>query len=707
MTQTDTSNLNPNNNSGPAEQLSDREFLIRAQQKGSAATILSYFKLSGPGWLQSAITLGGGSLISSLFLGVLGGVSLLWVQVAAMLFGVIMLSAISYVALSSRLRPFDAINQHINPVLGYGWLLATILANVIWCMPQFSLCFDALDSGILSGQLDPKVSAVAQSSSSKNDQVSETIGNEKTEEKKESDPVTNNSDTKNSGASANSSSKVQNEVPSPVDPETNKNNKTPLETKKSAANSSWFSTDSAGTLHINFFGDVKEITNWKNKFGVSFLVLFCATTMVIMSSRGGRTAFLFDLILKGIIGLIVICFVGVVVVLTTQGSINWSEIGSGFIPNLSLWNQPTDSIRDILGKLSPESQKYWSNAIVNEQRRVMASAFATAVGINMTFLLPYSLLARKWDKPFRGLARFDLIFGMLLPFLLVTSCVVIAAASAFHGKADTAFLSSDPDEIVKSDLFSKASKILAKRLKKDDQVKKFDQVSSSQSEMAHWVASVSENERLIACNLVQRSSKDMAKAMAPLFSSGEKESRTGAIVFSVGVLAMGFSTIIILMMINGYAVAELVGAKMNSGYFIVGILIAGLSGFVWPLIWQGGSKTWLAIVASTFGLLLLPIAYGSFFLLMNSRDVLGNERPSGIWRWIWNVLLGVSFSGTIVAVGATLVQKITSNEGPHVNFILGAGACFLVLVVIGFFDISKRKRTGSLQPTGETEGSIG
>ena len=28
------------------------------------------------------------------------------------------------------------------------WLLATILANMIWIMPQFSLCFDAIDNNL-------------------------------------------------------------------------------------------------------------------------------------------------------------------------------------------------------------------------------------------------------------------------------------------------------------------------------------------------------------------------------------------------------------------------------------------------------------------------------------------------------------------------------------------------------------------------------
>ena len=119
----------------------DRQLLLDAQEKGTGATLNAYIRLSGPGWLQSAITLGGGSLAGALFLGVLGGTSLLWLQLIAIIMGVVMLSAISYVTLSTGERPFRSINQHINPALGWGWLVATVMANMIWCMPQFSLCF--------------------------------------------------------------------------------------------------------------------------------------------------------------------------------------------------------------------------------------------------------------------------------------------------------------------------------------------------------------------------------------------------------------------------------------------------------------------------------------------------------------------------------------------------------------------------------------
>ena len=52
----------------------------------------------------------------------------------------------------------------------------------------------------------------------------------------------------------------------------------------------------------------------------------------------------------------------------------------------------------------------------------------------MTFLLPYSMLSKKWGKEHRGLAIFDLSTGMVIPYVLAVSCVVIASAYMFHGQ---------------------------------------------------------------------------------------------------------------------------------------------------------------------------------------------------------------------------------------------------------------------------------
>ena len=74
-------------------------------------------------FLQSAITLGGGSLAGALFLGVIGGFEMLWVQFFAMIMGAIMLAAIAYVTLTTGNSPFKGIRDHVNPVLAWGWLV--------------------------------------------------------------------------------------------------------------------------------------------------------------------------------------------------------------------------------------------------------------------------------------------------------------------------------------------------------------------------------------------------------------------------------------------------------------------------------------------------------------------------------------------------------------------------------------------------------
>ena len=85
----------------------DRQAILDAKQKGTLATLMTYARLSGPGWLQGAITLGGGSLAGSLYLGVIGGYEMMWLQPLMMILGIVMLSAIGYVALSIEERPFE------------------------------------------------------------------------------------------------------------------------------------------------------------------------------------------------------------------------------------------------------------------------------------------------------------------------------------------------------------------------------------------------------------------------------------------------------------------------------------------------------------------------------------------------------------------------------------------------------------------------
>ncbi len=598
----------------------DRTILTEAQNKGFGATIGAYFRLSGPGWLQSAITLGGGSLIGALYLGMLGGTNMLWLQLVAIVIGVIMLSAISYVTLSTKKRPYAAINEYVNPVLGTGWVLATILANMIWILPQFALCYDALDKNLTGG-----------------------------------------------------------------------------------------------------FGDKVMY-----KYVISGVIAVLASTIVIMSFRPGWASRIFDIILKLLVGMIVVCFVLVVVRLFSSGSINWGEIMTGFIPNLTHWNSTAPAIQELLAELPDNRQAYWKNLIIKNQQSSMIGVTATAVGLNMTFLLPYSMLARGWDKPFRGLARWDLMMGMAVPYIVVTTCIVIASAHAFHAKADEKLLSSDPAVIQESVLFKSVTGVFEARFKDEhgaektkalnakivelkQEIKKTPKNETSKLEglnedlkaaeaekknkLAEFAAGLSETERRLAPTLIKPNAAQLAATLKDLLGA-----QTANLVFGIGALAMGFSTIVILMLINGYAVAEIFGRPNDNAFRTFGSLVAVAVGFCWFLIWTGESKTWLVVVASTFGAILLPIAYISFFALMNNKRLLGNEKPRGGRMIVWNLLMGIGVLGALAQAWGGISTKASDPQTG--GFVIGAAATFILLAIIGF---SARPRTGNDTSMNENE----
>ncbi len=552
----------------------NREMIVKAQQEGLGSTLVAYTKLSGPGWLQSAITLGGGSLSGALFLGVLTGTNLLWVQLIMIVMGVIMLSAISHVTLSTGKKPFQEINNHVNPVLGWGWLVATCAANMLWCMPQFSLSFAALNKNLAPGLVEDTMTG---------------------------------------------------------------------------------------------------------KMAVSAVLLLAASFVLYLNNKEGRAAKAFDFILKGMVAIVVISFFAAVMIMSGNGSVDWGGVFAGFIPDLSQWSQPTGELAALITGLGGDAADFWNDKIVAQQRDVIIGAAATAVGINMTFLLPYSMLARGWDKPFRGMAKFDLSTGMVIPYLLVTTCVVIASATMFHaGGQDfekTPLASSDITVMSQSEYFKAVAPILTDRLGKAAN-------GLSEEELHAKIAAMPMGEKQLASSLVKRNAFQLSSALAPIFGEGEAGKDKASLIFGIGVLGMGFSTIIILMLINGYAFCEMFNVEQGSSMHMIGCLVSGVCGAIWPLVWDGPAKLWLAIAVSSFGFILLPIAYTTFFMMMNNKKIMGKERPEGGSRILWNILMGVSCIVVLVAVIATIYQKVGDEKTG--TFVLGMVVVYVIAVIFGF-----------------------
>ena len=525
--------------SSPDELSRDRELLEAARGRGSLATLAAFVKLSGPGWLQSAITLGGGSLAGSLYLGVLSGYELLWLQPLMMILGIVMLSAIAYVTLSTGEKPFGAINRHLSPVLGWGWLIAASMANLVWAMPQFSLGTAAIQQNLL-----PDVPAFA------------------------------------------------------------------------GRSGEWFS---AG------------------------LLLVVSAVIIWFYDSGSRGVKIFEWILKGMVAVIVVSFFGVVAAMTAKGQLDWGRIAAGFVPDISLLWRPVAELQSFIDASGDPA--YWNTLILGQQRNVMVAAAATAVGINMTFLLPYSMLRKGWNRSFRGLAVFDLATGLFIPFVLAISCVVIAAASQFHGQAATAAA-----VVPAAEAKGQFRKNLEARLSAELGVQAVQALPPAELEAR--LDALPEADRQLAAMLVQRDAFDLAKALENLFGAGGLTQR----VFGIGVLGMALSTIIILMLINGFCVTEMLGVPSGGPIHRLGSLLPGITGALGFLyLWNNAAaKFWLAVPTSNFGMALLPIAYVTFFLMMNSRTLLGDAMPTGIRRLAFNLAMLVAIAAATVGAGLSI-----------------------------------------------------
>jgi Mn2+/Fe2+ NRAMP family transporter len=584
----------------------DRQHLVEARNKGLASRLAAYTRLSGPGWLQSAITLGGGSLASSLIMGILGGFSLLWVQPVAMILGIIMLSAIGFVTLSTNEQPFQAIRDHVNPVLAWGWVLAVAAANIVWCLPQYALANAVLSQNLLPGVLGPE-----------------------------------------------------------------------------------------GTLT-----KTSETYGTQISMGVVSATLLVVCTLITWSyGRGGWGIKLYETLLKCLVATIVLCFIGVVAVLASKGAIDWGQALTGLVPRWSSFWRPADQFTPFLHEMSESARDYWTTYIVEKQQDVIFSAAATAVGINMTFLFPYSLLRKGWTKEFKGLAIFDLSTGMFIPYVIATGCVVIASAAQFHATVTEDFTITTSDVVPPPEFENAYYGMLESRmysalpLEESNYVRRNIRNSPAharQTFLREKVTSFIEDggislpEMKIAAALVQRQSKHLSGALAPLTGPFVAD-----IVFGFGVLAMALSTISLLMLISGFVVCEMFGLRQGGWPHRLGSLVAGVAGAFGPFVWSGASF-YLAVPTSVFGLTLLPFAYISFFLLMNQKQLLKDQIPRGGQRWLWNTLM---FIAAAVATSASLyvvIVKTRGQFGSAVYGVAGIGVLILLIAVGGFLRGSSR-----------------
>jgi Mn2+/Fe2+ NRAMP family transporter len=551
---------------------SEDELLQRAAASGPLGRAAIYARLSGPGWLQGAVTLGGGSLAGALYLGILGGPHLLWLQPLAMLCGVIMLSAITYVTLSTGERPVETMSRKLSPALAVAWIIATILSNLIFCMAQFALA---------------------------------------------------------------TSTATQNLLPS--------------------------------------FG-ITGAAPWL----IALLLAVSSLAIVYVYDSGTRGIRWFENVLKLMVAVVVLAFFGVVLSLTFAGRLDWGQAFAGFIPHFDQLREPTPAL-EAAAASTGEHNAIWRAIIANQQRDRIVAAFGAAVGINMTFLLPFSLLKRGWGARHRGLAMFDLSLGLWIPFVVATSFLVIAAWSQFYAQTgDVLRADGSIDPAMMGSYNASVDTFLARR---DGTAF----TAATPEAKAALRATLPAADRELAAMLAARDSRQLSGTLAPLLGA-----RGANLIFGIGVLAMAWSTMIVHMLMNGLAISALVRRYDSRAIFMIGALMPALSGPLGALLLPGPSRAALAIPAAVAAATLLPIAYFGFLLLMNSRAALGDARPSGARRLWWNVLMVFA---TGIAGYASVWTLLSRGTAGYVG--LGILAVLAVLGVVGY------ARSSSPRPSSE------
>ncbi len=139
-----------------------------------------------------------------------------------------------------------------------------------------------------------------------------------------------------------------------------------------------------------------------SRIAVAGIVLLVSITLTWQYRRGSGLL-IYESILKFFVWMTVLCLF----VLMLKLRIDWAAVGRGVVS----FHVPAS----------------------HDGRMFIFGLLGAAVGINMTFLYPYSVRSKGWGPGEVRFAIRDLLTGMLLPFVFATGMLTIAAAATLHG----------------------------------------------------------------------------------------------------------------------------------------------------------------------------------------------------------------------------------------------------------------------------------
>lgn len=142
--------------------LKEKAYLKELNEQPTGKRTWGYIKLSGPGFMNAAFTLGAGSFASSVTLGALYGYDMLWIPLYSFAIGIFMLSLATRFVTASETPIIQAQNKFHGKFFGSfaTGLVACFIASIVFNFGQYALGSDAVTSlfGVLGYNVPKNVS---------------------------------------------------------------------------------------------------------------------------------------------------------------------------------------------------------------------------------------------------------------------------------------------------------------------------------------------------------------------------------------------------------------------------------------------------------------------------------------------------------------------------------------------------------------------
>lgn len=128
--------------------LKEKAYLKELKQKPLLQRTSGYIKLSGPGFMNAAFTLGAGSFASSVTLGAAYGYDMLWIPLYSFAFGIFMLALSARFVSASEMPVIEAQDKFHGKFFGSfaTGLVACFIASIVYTFGQYALGADAVTS---------------------------------------------------------------------------------------------------------------------------------------------------------------------------------------------------------------------------------------------------------------------------------------------------------------------------------------------------------------------------------------------------------------------------------------------------------------------------------------------------------------------------------------------------------------------------------